>query len=443
MNLDYNIYLELAAIPLDIILCIFLNLRYKKKTNINIAFKRFAFFVMIATMLDVATAIVTSAHALVPNPLHYVFNTADSFFASLTGIFFIKYIRVYVRNSEFKRRYVTIQVLLAINVLLLFTNPVTHLVFSYDNNGNYIHEVLFVPVAYGFPILFFVIGCIFMFVHWTHYRRIQVVTMACAVVITTVVFILQMLFFDDVLITFFITSLGVLVIYLSLESPDYERLLETMNELHESQAREAAALAKERFSREIMTALSQAVDAKDHYTNGHSSRVADYSKMIAEKLGKSEEECEEIYYMGLLHDIGKIGVPEEILNKEGRLTDEEFDEIKKHTVTGYDILHTITEIPGLSTGARWHHERYSGKGYPDGLKGADIPEEARIICIADSYDAMTSKRVYASPKTQSEVRAEILRCKGTQFDPKVADAMIEIIDEDTEFRLREVAYGKI
>ncbi len=437
MSLDYNIYLEVAAIPLDIILCVFLNLRYKKNSKSIIALKRFAVLVLIATTVDVATAVVTSAHDLVPNWIHYIFNTSDSLLASITGVFFIKYIRTYVRNNEFKKRYITTQILLFVNVLLLATNPVTHLVFSYDENGNYIHEILFVPVAYGFPILFFVIGCAYMYIHWKHYNRIQVITMSWAIIIVAIFFTVQMLFFDNILISFFVTSLGVLVIYLSLESPDYERLLDTMYKLRESQAKEAAAVAKERLSKEIMIALSQAVDAKDHYTNGHSARVAEYSKLIAEKLGKTEEECEEIYYMGLLHDIGKIGVPEDILNKKGRLTSEEFGEIKKHTVTGYDILHTITEIPGLSTGARWHHERYSGKGYPDGLHGNDIPEEARIICVADSYDAMTSKRVYASPKTQSEVRAEILRCRGTQFDPEIADAMIEIIDEDTDFRLSD------
>lgn len=437
MSLDYNIYLEVAAIPLDIILCVFLNLRYKKNSKSIIALKRFAVLVLIATTVDVATAVVTSAHDLVPNWIHYIFNTSDSLLASITGVFFIKYIRTYVRNNEFKKRYITTQILLFVNVLLLATNPVTHLVFSYDENGNYIHEILFVPVAYGFPILFFVIGCAYMYIHWKHYNRIQVITMSWAIIIVAIFFTVQMLFFDNILISFFVTSLGVLVMYLSLESPDYEKLIDTMYKLRESQAKEAAAVAKERLSKEIMIALSQAVDAKDHYTNGHSARVAEYSKLIAEKLGKTEEECEEIYYMGLLHDIGKIGVPEDILNKKGRLTSEEFGEIKKHTVTGYDILHTITEIPGLSTGARWHHERYSGKGYPDGLHGNDIPEEARIICVADSYDAMTSKRVYASPKTQSEVRAEILRCRGTQFDPEIADAMIEIIDEDTDFRLSD------
>jgi HD-GYP domain-containing protein (c-di-GMP phosphodiesterase class II) len=148
-----------------------------------------------------------------------------------------------------------------------------------------------------------------------------------------------------------------------------------------------------------------------------------------------EKEQEEIYELGLLHDIGKIGVSEEIINKEGRLTDEEFDEIKKHTLTGWEILKTITEIPWLSKGARWHHERYDGNGYPDGLKGKEIPEEARIICLADSYDAMTSKRSYSVPKSQKEVRDEIVRCSGTQFDPDIAIYLLEMIDEDTEFKL--------
>ncbi|MBQ1546942.1 MAG: HD-GYP domain-containing protein [Lachnospiraceae bacterium] len=436
-NLEYNFYLELAVIPLDIILFLFLNIRYKKKTQVNNALKLFAFFVMVATTVDVATAIVTSAHNLVPNWVHYIFNTADSMLASATGIAFIRYIWAYVKNSEFKLRYVLTQILLIINYGLLLTNPFTHLVFSYDENGNYIHEKLFTLVAYVFPIVFFLIGCVYMYVHWKNYKKSQVTTMTIAIILTATLFLLQMLFFDTFLITFFVASLGVLVIYLSLESPDYERLIETMEQLRESQSREAAVVAKERLSKEIMIALSQAVDAKDHYTKGHSIRVAEYARAIAEQMGKSEEECEEIYYMGLLHDVGKIGVPEDILNKNGRLTDEEFGEIKKHTVTGYDILHTITEIPGISTGARWHHERYDGKGYPDGLPGSEIPEEARIICVADCYDAMTSKRVYSTPKTQEEVRSEIIRCKGTQFDPDVADAMIAIIDRDKEYSLRE------
>ena len=325
--------------------------------------------------------------------------------------------------------------LLAVNYLLLLTNPITGWVFTYDEAGNYIHEFLFIPVAYGFPILFFVIASIYMLRHHMMYKKSQLITMLLAILVAGTLFFLQMLYFDNVLITFFIASIGVLVIFLSLETPEYLRLVQATAELNEAKTREAILESKDRLSREVMLALSKAVDAKDHYTNGHSSRVAEYAKEIAKRMGKSEKEQEEIYELGLLHDIGKIGVSEEIINKEGRLTDEEFDEIKKHTLTGWEILKTITEIPWLSKGARWHHERYDGNGYPDGLKGKEIPEEARIICLADSYDAMTSKRSYSVPKSQKEVRDEIVRCSGTQFDPDIAIYLLEMIDEDTEFKL--------
>ena len=142
--------------------------------------------------------------------------------------------------------------------------------------------------------------------------------------------------------------------------------------------------------------------------------------------------------MGLLHDIGKIGVSELIINKTSRLTDEEYAEIKKHPVTGYEILKNVSGLPGLATGARWHHERYDGRGYPDGLAGKDIPEEARIIGVADAYDAMTSRRAYSDVRPQAEVRAEIIRCRGTQFDPVIADIMVDMIDGDKDYKMREL-----
>ena len=192
------------------------------------------------------------------------------------------------------------------------------------------------------------------------------------------------------------------------------------------------------LTRGFMIALAKAVDAKDRYTSGHSARVAAYSREIAKRMGKTEEEQEQIYVMGLLHDIGKIGVPEAIINKNGRLTDEEFAKIKEHPGIGHEILKNVTELPGLATGARWHHERYGGGGYPDGLSGLDIPEEARIIAVADAYDAMTSNRAYSNVRPQEEVRAEILRCKGSQFDPEIADIMVAMIDDDTEYKMREM-----
>ena len=191
------------------------------------------------------------------------------------------------------------------------------------------------------------------------------------------------------------------------------------------------------LTQEVMLALSKAADAKDHYTNGHSQRVAAYSSEIAKRLGKTKKEQEDIYAMGLLHDVGKIGVHEAIINKPGKLNSEEFEEIENHTTIGYEILKTITGMPDLASGARWHHERYDGRGYPDGLKGEEIPLEARIICVADSYDAMTSKRSYSTVKTQAQVRAELVENKGKQFDPAIADIMIAMIDEDTEYKMSE------
>ena len=188
---------------------------------------------------------------------------------------------------------------------------------------------------------------------------------------------------------------------------------------------------------QVVSALAEAVDAKDPYTNGHSSRVAKYSKMIAARAGYSPSAQDDIYMMGLLHDVGKIGVPDNVINSPGKLSAEEYEKIKEHPVIGGKILESIKEKPKLATGARWHHERYDGGGYPDGIAGEQIPEEARIIAVADAYDAMTSRRSYRDVMAQEKVRSEIERCSGTQFDPRFAEIMLRMIDEDTGFTMRE------
>jgi len=193
----------------------------------------------------------------------------------------------------------------------------------------------------------------------------------------------------------------------------------------------------ERLTIQMVKALANTIDAKDSYTNGHSTRVAEYSVMIAKRMGYIGEKLEHLYYAAVLHDIGKIGVPREIINKPSRLTDEEYAMIKSHPVTGSNILKEVTEIPDISIGAKYHHERYDGKGYPDGLSGTDIPEIARIIGVADAYDAMTSKRSYRDTLEQEVVRKEIINGKGTQFDPEIAEVMLELIDEDMEYRMHE------
>ena len=193
----------------------------------------------------------------------------------------------------------------------------------------------------------------------------------------------------------------------------------------------------ERLSEEAVLCLSKAIDAKDKYTNGHSERVAKYSREIARRAGMSESEQKDIYFMGLLHDVGKIGVPDTVINKPGKLTDEEFALIKKHPVIGFEILKDITEMPGIGQGARWHHERYGGGGYPDGIGGEDIPLYARIIGVADAYDAMTSKRSYRDVLPQDVVKNEIEKGIGTQFDPVFAKIMLEMIEADKNYELHE------
>ena len=227
--------------------------------------------------------------------------------------------------------------------------------------------------------------------------------------------------------------------YKSIEN--YNIAMEKEVEEKTLELRQQQARTKELFLQTI-TALSEAVDAKDRYTSGHSKRVAKYSKMIAIRMGKSKEEQEEIYRAGLLHDVGKIRIPAEIINKPGKLTDEEYNLIKIHPITGYNILRGIGDNSYIATASKYHHERYDGRGYPNGLAGENIPQIARILGVADSYDAMASNRSYRDALPQEIVRSEIEKGKGTQFDPEVANIMLEIIDEDKDYELRETQSNK-
>lgn len=177
--------------------------------------------------------------------------------------------------------------------------------------------------------------------------------------------------------------------------------------------------------------FAHAIDAKDQNTNGHSERVAIYSAEIAKRMGMSDEEQEQIYYMGMLHDIGKIGIPDAILKKPGKLTEEEMRIIRNHPTIGGEILKDFTAIQGISDGARYHHERYDGNGYNEGLKGEEIPLAARIICVADSYDTMSSKRVYKELHEENYILSELDQCSGKQFDPEIVPFMIEMIKDGT------------
>lgn len=184
----------------------------------------------------------------------------------------------------------------------------------------------------------------------------------------------------------------------------------------------------ERVTLQTITTIANIIDAKDEYTKGHSYRVAEYSSALARELGYSREQVASVKYIGLLHDIGKIGIPDSILNKPGKLTDSEYAIMRRHAEIGGHILEGNNMIDGMNAGAKYHHERYDGRGYPLGLKGDEIPEMARIIGIADAYDAMTSNRVYRKRLTDEKVISEIKRCSGAQFDPAMAEVFIGMIE---------------
>jgi len=213
-----------------------------------------------------------------------------------------------------------------------------------------------------------------------------------------------------------------------------QRRVERILELYELRNDLEVRLEEKRQQVELVTlnaimAIANMIEARDAYTRGHSNRVAQCSVAIGKKLGLSEKELKNIDYMALLHDIGKIGVPDNILNKPFSLTEDEYAVMKKHPTKGYDILKNFSAIPDLHYGILYHHERYDGKGYPGGLKGEEIPFQARIIAIADTYDAMTSDRAYRKALPLDVVIEEFVENRGIQFDPQLVDVFLGMIKD--------------
>ena len=331
-----------------------------------------------------------------------------------------------------RRLWITATVIF-IGEILVIVSQFTGLYYTFDEMNVYHRSSLF-GISYIFPLLALALSFSTIVQYrkqmrpktWAILMLFALVPLIAAIIQLFVygIYITEMAFIGMVVILYVFT------------------LRDTNNALDQAQKREMQLLREsEEQTRKLFTetaiALASAIDAKDTYTQGHSARVAKYSRMIASMSGKNEDECDDIYYAALLHDVGKIGVPNHIINKKGRLTSEEFDVIKSHPVIGYQILSEISDFPDLSIAARYHHERFDGKGYPDGLLGQDIPELARIVSVADTYDAMTSNRSYRKQMSQEAVREEFLRCSGTQFDPDFANIMVQLIDQDTEYVLRE------
>lgn len=315
--------------------------------------------------------------------------------------------------------------LFAAGMLLVILNQFTGLYYTFDDNNNY-QRAPFYIICYVAPVLIVVLQEWTIIQYRKKLKRGFAVSLLIFIVLPTVASVLQ-IFLYGISLTNMVTALVVCVFYtytLNFLSEAADKA-----KRHEIEFYRQAQLKEAAMFRETTEALAKAIDTKDKYTRGHSTRVAVYSRMIAEKAGLSDEECSRVYVAALLHDIGKIGISNDIINKPSSLTEEEFALIKTHSEMGYQILSSIKHAPFLSEGAHYHHERYDGKGYPAGLSGTDIPETARIIAVADAYDAMTSYRSYRDPLDKEKVRDEIIKGTGTQFDPEYAKIMVALIDE--------------
>ncbi len=222
------------------------------------------------------------------------------------------------------------------------------------------------------------------------------------------------------ILLFIILAVGIWV------SADYHKF-NTLERMKEQQKRD------KQLMKEIIESFAKVIDLKDSYTQGHSMRVAKYTCMLAKELGCSDDEVEFYYNIALMHDIGKIGIPDDVLNKPGKLTDEEYELIKSHTSRGYETLKNISLMPELATGARSHHERPDGKGYPEGLKGEEIPRVAQIIAVADCFDAMYSNRPYRKRMNFEKAVSIIKEVSCTQLTSDVVDAFLRLVEKG-EFR---------
>lgn len=325
------------------------------------------------------------------------------------------------------------EIIVATGELLVIISQFTGLYYTFDETNHY-QRAAFYPISYIFPTAIMLIMLSLLVKYRDRLRRLIFYPLMLFATVPIIAAVGQYFAYGLSLVNMSIVGMAVVLFVFVIIDMNV-----TVLRAHDI---EIDYLKKQQKSMKLLfeqtaTALVNAIDAKDKYTHGHSSRVAEYSRKIARLSGKSEEECDEIYFSALLHDVGKIGIPSRIINKEGKLTDEEYEEIKKHPEIGENILSSISEYPYLSIGAHHHHERYDGKGYPMGLKGEDIPEIARIVAVADAYDAMTSKRSYRDAIPQSKVREEIIKGAGSQFDPTFASIMQHVIDLDTEYELRE------
>ena len=351
-------------------------------------------------------------------------------------ILFVSYIMEVVkgqRSLSYLFVFMLVTAVPAIIVLILYLKQPDRYSLRYTIVGGYFIMYIFVMITGSTTMVFSYILPMLSLLVLFHQPIIILVTGICATILNLISIFLRYNRGEittenskDIEIQLALLFLCFLGSYLAT------RLYDEIHKTNEKYNKELSERNKdiERMTMQTITTIANTIDAKDEYTRGHSKRVAEYSATIAAELGMSDVEVSNIRIIGLLHDIGKIGIPDSVLNKPGKLTNEEFQIMKGHTLAGAEILKDIDMIPGLEIGAKYHHERIDGKGYPEGISGDDIPYLARIIAVADAYDAMSSNRVYRRHVPKDKILSELEKGCGTQWDEEITKVMIKLINED-------------
>ena len=311
----------------------------------------------------------------------------------------------------------------AMAVLSQFTN----LYYYFDENNQY-HRGQGFLISYIIPILGPIISYTVVFQYRKKLSKLMNIAIFMYVFVPIIMGIIQIYAYG-----ISIVNMAMVFVSMSLYVFTYVDVNDEVEKLHsmEMENLQNEQKSMKRLFDETVTSFVTAAEKKDRYAQGHAVKVAQTAKRIAQIAGKSEERCDEVYYAALLHDVGMIGLPDRLIGREEDLSDEEYELIKQKPVLGGEILSSISEFPYLSLGARYSHERYDGGGYPDGLKGENIPDTARIIAIADAYVSMESKKSYRDPLPAPMIREAFVMQAGAQFDPEYSDIMVKLIDSGT------------
>lgn len=443
MNLGYNISFTIAAIVIGTILLLVLAIYYSATNLVNRRYRYLLISSLVMYALNIATVITNSMAKDLPHWFNILFNSLYFFSSCVVSMLFMGYCASFALKDATKKTRRTIFYLslgaLSIFVIALIVNCFTgfYFYFDYKEDLPYQHGDLFMPTS--IYSLIFVFASIAMFIirrkSFNTRQKISTTLFFAAFFIS---YGLQLFLFQDVLLSDFGCAIGTLIVFSTLETPDYVKLMATLRELNdlkgslEEQVAERTEELKqekasyEELTLETLTTLAGLIDAKDHYTNGHSFRVAAYAKGLGKRMGLEKEECERLYLAGLVHDVGKIGISENILAKPGNLSEEEFAIIRSHSAIGGDVLRGLKAFPIFEEVARGHHERYDGNGYPSNLKGEEIPLSARIVAVCDSFDAMTSDRIYRKALEDEIALKELKEGIGTQFDPSAVKAFFDL-----------------